>query len=284
MAPSAERYSSPRQDACRIPTPEVADIAALILGIKPVAYLGIPRAAAAQMRGFADAAGLRTLTMPSAFGPRRWSELMLLSRSPRLLRRAAFFLLKTRLTKPADFMEWSTRILGYPACCVKFRMKYAPPADPIPQIHAHSGRPGAVSFLMNTIFNLTSRISPPRPNREPAHDSPLADAPAEFVYVLPWQPCSYHCRKSLSAAQRIWSFLKLFSPSYAEHLERRLARPVLYFSPLKFVVFAGRCPTPAACSYTAILSRPWQMDAAAVAQLQQSDLLLLGQDSITTLK
>ncbi|MDD5658067.1 MAG: hypothetical protein PHF00_12520, partial [Elusimicrobia bacterium] len=74
------------------------------------------------------------------------------------------------------------------------------------------------------------------------------------------------------------------SPSYAEHLERRLARPVLYFSPLKFVVFAGRCPTPAACSYTAMLSRPWQMDAAAVAQLQQSDLLLLGQDSITTLK
>ncbi|HNW45311.1 MAG TPA: hypothetical protein PKI19_12460 [Elusimicrobiales bacterium] len=274
-------------------TPQIPDLAALLLDIKPVLFCNSEKEQLPYIESLAAFFGLKVLiTDLGVPGFRNGAQsLVFLSKAPALLKRVpSLLLLKDDGRDPRHFYEWANQLLGYPLCCVKFRGldREPPPADArkdlMHRIRRNTPGAGDYPFTLNTVLNYSSRLTSSEDDRRLQQMIRSQRLPFHMLQVLPWHPCSFDCGESLRAGARIWRFLETFVPDFALVLEQTLAHPVLYLNAWEFAILDGKTDGPGAARYRRVLEPQSLLPAAAARLFRAGDSLLIEGNSVNISK
>jgi len=133
-------------------------------------------------------------------------------------------------------------LLGYPACCSDFFIKYFPLHDQQP-----SGEEGGItkkvlSFSkkpypheLNFFFNFDSRLKPSKLNAEQIK---IVENISQYcLYFINHVPCSLNCKASLKKARAMAGVIKEREPGFAETVSSVLKKPIFYLDDFLISVF-----------------------------------------------
>jgi hypothetical protein len=243
------RYFSDALAAPRCACVQQNDLMALLCGVKDVLYANIVPAQAAAFRELCSDFRLKTESLVgirNIGGESAQDVLVGWDKKKLLAARKAY----------ADILsaEWGIA-LGYPECCVKSYLawKADQSRDLVLHILHNSARGRLLDFRLNNVYNYFSRLENPgfrSPQRGPF--APVSDGEMfrRFLElnrgvncepVLPWHPCAYDCKKSLSAAKKLFGFMEACTPLAAAARRKLLSRPVVFRDKFDFAALSGGC-------------------------------------------
>ncbi len=130
------------------------------------------------------------------------------------------------------------RMLGYPACCVKYFSKDSKERRQSIQNIFRNTR-GRLIFYTNSIYNFSARL-----NAEDVQDVKRlgginVESGGYSFYLIPHHPCSFRCEKSIEIGKKTLLALRKFDPVNAELFEKILKKPVLFFDKFHWITFDG---------------------------------------------
>jgi len=226
--------------------PFISDLAALLTDVKPVIYIDIEDSHWPYLSDLCEKLRLKyvfpeglhpEVTNPhNLFHLRPGKKHIIIGKEAGKVEKAARYW--TRLGS----VPWGIA-LGYPECCVKHYTgwkKDTTDPDIMRHIYMNTRRKDELSFKLNNTWNLysQSRNSLKETSDFRKMDS-LNPSGLQFVQVISWHPCSYDCRKSLAAADKIYDFMLHYVPEHAALLKKRLSKPVVMLDKYHFVAFNG---------------------------------------------
>ena len=225
--------------------PGLSDLAALLIGAKPVLYTDFSADSWPYIRGLCEALRLKYLMPEAVYGkagfkavPETGKRMLLIGKSAKALKEAA----KSWLRSPTD-PAWGL-LLGYPECCVKAYIEWRSVAAEINLVNFTCGRTREKErfhFGLNNVFNYFSRLT-----GQPADMEAFAriraankDLDISSLQVISWHPCAYDCGPSVKLAGEIFAFLSASLPERAAELKERLGKPVLFRDKYEYLVLDG---------------------------------------------
>lgn len=274
------RREDGRSVECR-DDPHLADLAALLAGVKPVVYANVDEAAAGRLGDLAALFGLRWRLEGEVPGGKRAA---FLAREPAALERAAA---QWRAGGAVGSNpDWSCGTLGYPPCCVEHFVAGRGDGGParrwdiVRSALARSG-PGPYPFVSNNLFNLSSRLDPRSPDLERSERLGRLNPafPVHMLHVVPWHPCRYDCPATAADGRRIAAVLETLAPGVFEEIRSRLARAYLYLDKWRFAALDGRADG-GSCRYRPFDGSRTLLSARDSALLRRGDLVELARGSV----
>lgn len=269
--------------------PGLSDLAALLIGAKPVLYTDFSADSWPYIRGLCEALKFKYLMPEAVYGkagfkavPKSGKRMLLLGRDTKALKEAA----KSWLRSPTD-PAWGL-LLGYPECCVKAYIEWRAVADRTDLINFTFGRTPEKErfhFGLNNVFNYFSRLT-----GQPADMEGFAriraankDLDISALQVISWHPCAYDCAPSVKLAGEIFSFLSDYLPERAAELKEKLARPVLFRDKYEYLVLDGRA-AKGEVRYARI-SRPLGLlPEALMRKIAGGNVLKAGKDRVSVFR
>lgn len=269
--------------------PGLSDLAALLIGAKPVLYTDFSAESWPYVRDLCEALKLKYLMPEAVYGkagfkavPKSGKRMLLIGREPKALKEAA----KSWLRSPTD-PAWGL-LLGYPACCVKAYIDWRTVADRTDLVNFTFGRTlkkERFHFGLNNVFNYFSRLT-----GKPADMKDFAriraankDLDISALQVISWHPCSYDCAASVKLAREIFSFLSAHLPARAAELKERLAKPVLFRDKYEYLVLDGSAKK-GEVRYTGIAKPRGLLPKTLQEKIEAGNLLKAGKDAFTVFR
>lgn len=269
--------------------PGLADLAALLIGAKPVLYTDFSAESWPYIRDLCEALKLKYLMPEAVYGkagfkavPKSGKRMLLIGRETKALKEAA----KSWLRSPTD-PAWGL-LLGYPACCVKAYIDWRTVADRTDLVNFTFGRTRKKErfhFGLNNVFNYFSRLT-----GRPADMKDFAriraankDLDISSLQVISWHPCAYDCAPSVKLSGEIYSFLSAHLPERAAELKERLAKPVLFRDKYEYLVLDGSVKKGKA-SYTGIAKPRGLLPEALLEKIEAGNALKAGKDSLAVFR
>lgn len=227
--------------------PGFSDLAALLTGIKPVLYTDFDAADWPYLKDLCSKLKLEYLLPEAMYGregfkaaPRYGKKMLLIGRRKKDLEAAAKSWGRAETTR-----EWGL-LLGYPPCCVdaylEWKEKYSARTDLVRRTWERTPAAKKYHFGLNNVCNFFSRLTPgdAKEYRRVGDINYRNGYPLGNMHVISWHPCSYACKKSAAAADRLYDFFGVYLPEHAAMLKTVLARPVLVFGKYEFLSFDGK--------------------------------------------
>jgi len=228
--------------------PYISDLAALLTGVKPVIYIDLDIRSWPYIHELCRRFKLKYVFPEEeyhkeAFHLTPGKKIIILGFNQRKIREAA-----RQWSISVVSVPWGVA-LGYPQCCVKTYAKWQHAESPFKKtpdlIKVISGQTRAkeqLSFTVNNIYNYYSRIRGGPKDEAMQQEIVAINSNITFatLQVISWHPCSYNCRKSLAAGEKIFAFMEYYMPNFAGHIKHYLARPVIFFDKYEFVTLDGR--------------------------------------------
>ncbi|MCX5792599.1 MAG: hypothetical protein NTY45_10385 [Elusimicrobia bacterium] len=226
--------------------PGLSDLAALLIGAKPVLYTDFSAGSWPYIKELCGALKLRYLLPEAVYGregfkaaPKSGKRMLLIGKTQKVLKEAA----ESWNRSPTD-PAWG-RLLGYPDCCVKAYIDWravAHKTDLVNFTFARTVEKEQLHFGLNNVFNYFSRLT-----GGPADMADFAriraankDLGISTLQVISWHPCAYDCGRSVKLAGEIFAFLLEHLPERAAELKSRLAKPVLFRDKYEYLILNGR--------------------------------------------
>lgn len=227
--------------------PGYSDLAALLTGIKPVLYTDFSPSDWPYLKDLCAKLKMEYLLPEELYGregfkaaPRGGKKMLLIGRRKKDLAAAARAWGRAETTR-----EWGL-LLGYPACCVdaylEWKERYSAEIDLVRWTWGRTPAVKRLHFGLNNVCNFFSRLTP----ADAAKYRRVGDInfrkgyPLANMHVISWHPCSYACKKSAAAADKIQDFFGTYLPGHAAMLRAVLGRPVLDFGKYEFLAFDGK--------------------------------------------
>lgn len=266
--------------------PGLSDLAALLIGAKPVLYTDFSADSWPYIRGLCEAFKLKYLMPEAVYGkagfkamPKSGKRMLLIGRDTKALKEAA----KSWLRSPTD-PAWGL-LLGYPECCVKAYIEWRAVAARTDLVNFTLGRTPEKErfhFGLNNVFNYFSRLT-----GQPADMADFAriravnkDLDISALQVISWHPCAYDCAPSVKLAGEIFSFLSVHLPERAAELKERLAKPVLFRDKYEYLVLYGSAKK-GEVSYTGIAKPRGLLPKALQDKIEAGNLIKFGKKIFT---
>ncbi|MDD2805064.1 MAG: DUF483 domain-containing protein [Elusimicrobiales bacterium] len=234
-----------RLTALRDCDPGLSDLAALLIGAKPVLYTDFEPAGWDYVRVLCAELKLHYVFPEELYGakgfkavPASGKRMLLIGRRLKDLKLAA----ESWHRSPTD-PAWGV-LLGYPECCVKAYIAWravAETTDLVDFILANTADRGRLDFTLNNVFNYFSRLTGTPADRA-AFDRLRARNKAldiAALQIISWHPCSYNCARSAQLGREIFRFFEEYLPARALQLKETLARPLLFGGKYSYAVLNG---------------------------------------------
>lgn len=266
--------------------PGLSDLAALLIGAKPVLYTDFSADSWPYIRELCGALKLKYLMPEAVYGrtgfkavPKSGKRMLLIGKNLKALKEAA----KSWLRSPTD-PAWGL-LLGYPECCVKAYIEWRSVADTTDLVNFTLGRSRKKErfyFGLNNVFNYFSRLT-----GKPADMADFAriraankDLDLAALQVISWHPCAYDCGPSVKLAGEIFDFLLHHLPGRAAELKSLLARPVLFRDKYEYLTLDGRAKN-AEIRYIGIARPAGLLPEAITRKIADGNVLRAGKDRVT---
>ncbi|MBI4351482.1 MAG: hypothetical protein HY550_08590 [Elusimicrobia bacterium] len=269
--------------------PGLSDLAALLIGAKPVLYTDFSADGWPYIRGLCEALKLKYLMPEAVYGkagfkavPKSGKRMLLIGRGTKALKDAA----KSWLRSPTD-PAWGL-LLGYPECCVRAYIEWRSLAAKTDLVNFTFGRTlkkERFHFGLNNVFNYFSRLTGQPADREAFARIRAAnkDLDLSALQVISWHPCSYGCGPSAKLAGEIFSFLSACLPERAAELKERLGKPVLFRDKYEYLVLAGSAKKGEA-RYSGLSEPRGLLPEALLKKIEAGNLLKAGKDSVAVFR
>lgn len=265
--------------------PGLSDLAALLIGAKPVLYTDFSADSWPYLRGLCEALKLKYLMPEAVYGkagfkavPKSGKRMLLIGKDPKALKEAA----ESWLRSPTD-PAWGL-LLGYPECCVKAYIEWRLVAAETDLVNFTFGRTREKErfhFGLNNVFNYFSRLT-----GQPADMEAFAriraankDLDISALQVISWHPCAYDCGPSVKLAGGIFAFLSAHLPERAAELKERLAKPVLFRDKYEYLVLAGLAKDSVA-RYSGISKPRGLLPETITGKIAAGNVLKAGKDCV----
>lgn len=225
--------------------PGLSDLAALLIGAKPVLYTDFSAESWPYIKELCGALKLKYFMPEAVYGivgfkavPKSQKRMLLIGKNPKVLKEAA----ESWRRSPTD-PAWGI-LLGYPECCVKAYIEWRSVSEKTDLINFTLGRTRKKErfhFGLNNVFNYFSRLT-----GKPADMAAFAriraankDLDISTLQVISWHPCAYDCGPSIKLAKDIFAFLSDYLPGRAAEVKNRLAKPVLFRDKYEHLLLNG---------------------------------------------
>jgi hypothetical protein len=218
------------------------DFAAILCGVKPVAYINVQERSPKHRENLRQAANFFGLE----FGVTdRVSDSdvrqIFFARSASALREAMHLRTQDQHDSPRMY-----ELLGYPSCCTR-SFEGASGAglggDVVALAASRTLAPGPWPFFVNSVHNTA--------NRAVTRTGPMCSL--RKIHLLPWHPCRFDCQPSISTGKAVWEFIDGLIPDYASLLRGALRTVVLFFGGGHCVVLLGHMISEGRCVYDQVL-------------------------------
>jgi len=227
--------------------PGFSDLAALLVGLKPVLYTDFDAADWPYLRDLCSKLKMEYLLPEQLFGregfkaaPRYGKKMLLIGRRRKDLEAAARSWGRAETSR-----EWGL-LLGYPPCCVDayldWKENHSARTDLIRRTYERTPAAKKYHFGLNNVCNFFSRLTPgdAKQYRKVGDINYRKGYPLANMHVISWHPCAYTCKKSAAAADKLYDFFKVYLPAHAAMLQTVLARPMLVYGKYEFLSFDGK--------------------------------------------
>ncbi len=269
--------------------PGLSDLAALLIGAKPVLYTDFSVAGWPYIKELCEALKLKHLMPEPVYGtagfkavPGSGKRMLLIGRNNKILKDAA----KSWHRSPTD-PAWGL-LLGYPECCVKAYIEWRSVADKIDLVNFTLGRTRKKEryhFGLNNIFNYFSRLTGKPADMEGFARIRAANKNLDIstLQIISWHPCAYDCGPSAKIAKEIFAFLHHYLPGRAAELKSRLAKPVLFRDKYEYLLLDGLAKG-AEVRYRGIAEPEGLLPKDLARKIAAGNILNAGKDCVTVFK
>ncbi|OGR77158.1 MAG: hypothetical protein A2X32_07710 [Elusimicrobia bacterium GWC2_64_44] len=254
--------------------PGLSDLAALLIGVKPVLYTDFEPGNWDYLRVLCAELKLHYVLPEELYGSKGFKavrssgkRMLLIGRRLKDVKLAA----ESWHRSPTD-PAWGV-LLGYPECCVKAYIAWravAEATDLVDFTFANTADTERLDFTLNNVFNYFSRLTGTPADRT-AFDRLRArnkGLDIASLQVISWHPCSYNCAPSAKLGREIFGFLEEYLPARALQLKETLARPLLFSGKYSYAVLNGAAAGGTA-RYSGLLPPRSLLPAPAVKTLER---------------
>lgn len=258
--------------------PGLSDLAALLIGAKPVLYTDFEAGSWDYLRVLCAELKLHYVLPEEIYGSKGFKavrssgkRMLLMGRRLKDVKLAA----ESWHRSPTD-PAWGV-LLGYPECCVKAYIAWRAVAETTDLVNftfANTADTERLDFTLNNVFNYFSRLTGTPADRT-AFDRLRArnkELDIAALQVISWHPCSYNCASSAKLGREIFSFFGEYLPARARQLKEALARPLLFAGKYSYAVMNGAASGGVA-RYAGLLPPRSLLPAPAVRTLERCDAL-----------
>lgn len=229
--------------------PRACDLLGVLAGVKPMLHASVREEEAPRWDALCRRLSLRQ-ARPLMRPDRRTAfqdgaRIVFVSRRESVLKEG---LRAWALPRIPDSNRALGRLLGYPECCVRAYLRWAPrpgrkDRDLVRAIAARTPRAAEpLPFLLNDLFTFASTPLRAQKGEDRLYARLARENQGEGTLergVVSWHPCSYRCAPSLRSARAVFALMARFFPADARALRALLARPVLYLDRFAFAALEG---------------------------------------------
>lgn len=206
------------------------DVVALFYDLKPLLRTGISHWKFEAFKKTLLELGFKLLTMEQR-GPNKENFNCIISKSEKKLKEYY----KVENIKMGRLDDLFGKLFGYPHCCIEKFMKNASMNKSLPPI-TFSNTKGRLDFRLNYLYSFDSRQF----NNYEEFNSVTKGYLLSNNYLIPYLPCSFNCKESISYTQKLLDILKSEFPEYYKRLTSFLKKPILFFSDFVFFPLSGK--------------------------------------------